>query len=461
MVRRSRARQAHVFRIARALYTGAMTTTSFRRILWTPLTVALLVGTVAWSWPTQPDEPSNDRDDVRLPSDPISRLIDDIAAGEITLAYDSAQGYLSALLEVLDIPISTQGLVFSRTSLQTDRVAPWAPRALYYNDDVYVGWVLDSPIIEIASIDPLEGSVFYTLAQRPEGPPRFEREGTTCLMCHESGITEGVPGLIMRSVLADRLGYPVTDVHEGQTTDRTPLHRRWGGWYVTGTHGDPGHAGNRRAEELDAEISSRAEYLRGFDMNSGGNALRVGEHFDTTAYLSPHSDLISLMVLTHQVRVHNLMSLVHQQGTRALGGVAAQKGGPAAGGNRSVAAVDRLVRAMLFVDEAELTGPIRGTSTFAEDFPLLGPFDQQGRSLRDFDLEYRLFRYPLSFLIYTDAFDAMPEFARNHVYDRLDDILTSEPAPGDFEHLSTDVRVAIHEILMDTKPDFASRIATR
>jgi len=426
---------------------------------WASITVAPLVLSLGFMGSETGVDPSIDRHDSRVPSDPVSRLIADLSSGDVDLAYDSAQGYLRSLLSVLDIPISSQTLVFSRTSLQTDRIAPWAPRALYFNDDVYIGWVLDSPIIEIASVDPVEGSIFFTLAQRPDGPPRFEREGTTCLMCHESRITEGVPGLIMRSVLADRLGYPVTDVHEGQTTDRTPLHRRWGGWYVTGTHGNPGHAGNTRAEDLDGDIANRRDYLAALDMNAAGNRTELGEHFDTDSYLAPHSDLVALMVLTHQVRVHNLMTLVHQQGTRAMGGLAAQKGGGTQSGTvRSVAAVDRLVRAMLFVGEAELTGAVRGTSAFAGEFADLGPHDGAGRSLRDFDLEQRVFRYPLSFLIYSSAFDALPEFARNHVYDRLNQILTAEDVEEDFQHLDDETRNAIFEILIDTKPAFAERI---
>ncbi len=394
-------------------------------------------------------------------SDPIARLRARIDAGDVHLTYDSIHGYVPALLAALNVPISSQNLVFSRTSLQTDRIAPWAPRALYFSDDIYIGWVQESPIIEIASIAPTSGALFFTLSQDPEGPPRFEREGTTCLMCHDSGITEGVPGLIMRSVLADRLGYPTTDVHEGQTTDRTPFQRRWGGWYVTGTHGTPGHSGNTRAPELYAEMGDRARYLAGFDLHSEGNVTDLSTRFDVERYLSPHSDIVSLMVLTHQVRVHNLIALVHKEGTRGVGGLAAQKPGfrsPSAPSVRSFAAMDRLVRAMLFVGEAELEGSVQGTSNFAAEFTARGPSDRQGRSLRDFDLERRLFRYPLSFLIYSDAFDALPEFALNHIYDRLGEILTEPEPREDFEHLTASDRKAIYDILLATKPAFAERI---
>ncbi len=370
-------------------------------------------------------------------TDPVNRLRMRIDAGEVQLAYDSIRGYVPALLAALDIPISSQNLVFSRTSLQTDRIAPWAPRALYFSDDVYVGWVQESPIIEIASMSLSRGAVFFTLLQNPEGPPRFEREGTTCLMCHESRITENVPGLIMRSVLADRLGYPSKEVHQGQTTDRTAFEKRWAGWYVTGTHGIPGHAGNTRAPELDSDIRDRSDYLSSFDFHAGGNVTDLSDNFDVERYLTPHSDIVSLMVLTHQVRIHNLITLAR----------------------RSLAAVDRLVRAMLFVDEATLPGPVQGTSTFVKDFTARGPSDSQGRSLRDFDLEQRLFRYPLSFLIYSDQFNALPDFALNRIYDRLGEILTVAEPGEDFVHLSAPDRRAIYEILLATKPAFADRMS--
>ena len=165
-----------------------------------------------------PDGPEDA--DESLPTDPVLRLQERIRAGTVTLEHEGEHGYLRALLEAFDIPISSQGLVFSRTSLQTDRVSPWTPRALYFNDDVYIGWVQESPILEIASVDPVEGPAFYTLSQAETDQPSFLKETTTCLMCHESRVTRGVPGFIVRSVLTDRHGYVISSVHEGGTTDK-------------------------------------------------------------------------------------------------------------------------------------------------------------------------------------------------------------------------------------------------
>ena len=72
-----------------------------------------------------------------------------------------------------------------------------------------------------------------------------------------------------------------------------------------------------------------------------------------------------------------------------------------------------LVDYLLFVDEAPLKRPVRGTSGFAERFAAAGPRDAQGRSLRDFDLQRRLFKYPCSYMIYSEAFDALPATAKD------------------------------------------------
>ena len=118
------------------------------------------------------------------------------AAAASQLPNDAERGYLPSLLRALDVPASSQTLVFSKTSLQLDRIAPWSPRALYFNDNVYLGWVQGGPIMELASVDPKLGTVFYTIGQDPSGAPRFEREGHTCLVCHDSSSVTGAAGRV-------------------------------------------------------------------------------------------------------------------------------------------------------------------------------------------------------------------------------------------------------------------------
>ena len=383
-------------------------------------------------------------------------------SGAVTLAHDSVLGYLPALLAALDIPVSSQTLVFSRTSLQTDRITPWSPRALYFNDDVYVGYVFDSPFLEIGAVDPTRGGVFYTLPQQPGasgGQPVMQREGRTCLMCHTSrAATGGVSGFMVLSTVADRYGYPITGVHEGSTTDVMPLSDRYGGWYVTGTGG---HAANRFSPMLSQEISDKAAYRARFVAEAGDPASAMvrslAGKFDTTVYLTGQSDVVALSVLTHQTIVHNLITATHEAARQALLQAAITPGGgdtvhsdhPALRG-----AVENLVRAMLFVKAAPFPSAMRGSTSFTADFQKSGRRDAKGRSLRDLDLETRLFRHPCSFLIYSEAFTSLPMVARRAVYARMWEILSGKDTSRDLQGLLERDRRAVVEILEGTVPEF-------
>lgn len=401
---------------------------------------------------------------IRLPADtsqshdPIARLQARLDAGTVTLAHDSVLGYLPALLTALDIPVSSQTLVFSRTSLQTDKITPWSPRALYFNDDVYVGYVLESHFLEIGAVDPVKGGVFYTLSQEPRARSRFARETTTCLMCHSSkGATGGVPGFMVLSTIADRHGYPITGVHDGSTSDVTPVAQRYGGYYVTGT--GP-HAGNVYAPLLGHEVHDkptfRSQFTVQFQRAAANTRRSLDSLFDTSAYISGQSDVVALMVLTHQTVVHNLIMAVQESAREAM--LEAQIGAvrydslQAPVTPRLRGAVDNLARAMLFVREARLPSPMSGSTSFTRDFARHAVRDPNGRSLRDFDLTHRLFKYPCSFLIYADAFEALPRMARRAVYARLHDFLEARE-PSD---LTDAERAAVSEILRATKAEFTT-----
>ena len=392
------------------------------------------------------------------PSDAVARLQQRIDAGAVKFDFDERWGYLPSLLKALDIPVSSQGLVFSKTSLQVDRIGPWAPRAIYFNDDVYVGGVQGGPILEIASVDPALGTVFYTLPQEPSAPPRFAREGSTCLMCHDSSsVTGGVPGLIMRSVIPDRHGYAFGSVHDGPTTDMTPIALRWGGWYVSGTAADQVHMGNVMSTSLTNEVGNVRQYLAKAPVKPASGTERLDKFFDTGAYLSSHSDAVALMVLAHQAHVHNLITIASYEARKALFEEGAGTRGTAgthqeATLRRVKAAAEPLVRAMLFADETPLAGEIKGTSSFAADFMARGVRDTRQRSLRELDLESRLFTYRLSYLIYSDSFNALPDITKSYVYQRFREVLGG--TDPEVTHLPADERRAILEILEATKPDF-------
>jgi hypothetical protein len=114
------------------------------------------------------EEPINYRSEVH---DPVANLQKRLESGETSLKYEPQHGYLKSVLEQLAIPVSSQTLVFSKTSFQYKKISPQAPRALYFNDDVYVGQVHDGKVLEFVSFDAKQGAIFYILdEQKPNIP---------------------------------------------------------------------------------------------------------------------------------------------------------------------------------------------------------------------------------------------------------------------------------------------------
>jgi len=384
-------------------------------------------------------------------SDPISRLQKRLDAGELQLRYDDEFGYLRSVLKELNVPSSSQVLVFSKTSFQAPRIAPRTPRALYFNENVTVGFVRTGEVLEFATLDPKQGTIFYTLDQEKASHPHFERRDI-CLQCHQAGATLGIPGLMVRSVTPDRNGMPLMSLGGYISDHRSPLKERWGGWYVTGTTGEQAHMGN-------AVIQNPSEDDRLPVSEGTRNVTNLSRFIDTGAYLTPHSDVVALMTLEHQTQMENLITRVAWEARMAMyenDAINKSLGEPAgtireSTAHRVNAAVEELVEYMLFSGEAPLTGSIQGTSGFSEEFTKKRPRDSKGRSLYDLDLKTRMFRYPCSYLIYTEAWDAMPPMVLSHVYERLGDVLTGKDQSPKFAHLSPADRKAILEILRATK----------
>lgn len=322
------------------------------------------------------------------------------------LEFKAPWGYLESLLRELHIPVSSQTLVFSKTSFQVSRISPDHPRALYFSDDVYVGMVRGG-FLEIAAVDPQRGAVFYELENKPSAHPRLQRRNEECLNCHFSVNTMSVPGFLTRSVVTDNAGEPNPAAGSYLTDHRSPLSQRWGGWYVTGAEDSVRHMGKARGPK-------------------GGQ------------YPTASSDITALLVLNHQVRMHNLITRV---------GYEARLNRP-----ELPDTIEATLRYLLFADEAPLREPTSAVAPFRADFEARGPEDRKGRSLRQMDLKTRLFRYPCSFLIYSASFDALPARALDPLYRRLFEVLTGADQSPVFASLKSDDRRAILEILIDTKP---------
>lgn len=387
------------------------------------------------------------------PDNCISRLQHRLDEGEVTLTYDGDKSYLPSLLKALNVPVESQMLVFSKTSLQMRRISPRTPRALYFNDDVYVGFCQSGDVLEISAVDPQLGTVFYTLNQEKNEKPHFQRRTDNCLVCHSSSRTEGVPGHLVRSLYVDVGGQPLLSAGSRMVDHTTPIEQRWGGWYVTGTHGSQKHLGNLVVRGRDVQEP--------VDNSAGQNLSELKDRLNVDRYVSPHSDIVALMMLEHQVLVHNRIVKANfdtRQAldyeimmNRTLGN--AEDARLESTTRRIKSTGDRLVEALLLVDEAKLTTPIKGTSGYAEQFTATGLRDSQGRSLRDLDLTTRLFKYPCSYLIYSGAFEGLPSESRDYVWQRLFEVLSGQDQSETYAHLSQDNRQAILEILRATKPN--------
>jgi hypothetical protein len=396
------------------------------------------------------DEPIKYRSDVH---DPVAELQKKLDRGEVTLDYEPQHGYLKSVLEKLSIPISSQTLVFSKTSFQYKKISPQSPRALYFNDDVYVGQVQDGKVLEFVSFDAMQGAIFYILDEHRADKPKFERAELDCTQCHVAAGTRNVPGVLLRSVFTTPAGTQAVHSRAYITGQDSPIEQRFGGWYVTGKTGRQFHMGNVTVQDED----DNPEQL---DRPSGANATDLSKWFDVGRYLTPHSDVVAQLVLAHQTQTHNLITLTNYQTRLALyAEEQKRKQGGDATDNLSDAArkqfekpAEELVRYMLFINEAPLTDPVEGSSAFAGEFAARGPRDPQGRSLRDFDLHTRIFKYPCSYLIYSADFDALPAQAKQYVYHRLFEILTGREQGPEFARLTGEDRRAILEILLATKP---------
>ena len=383
-----------------------------------------------------------------ISKDPVALLERKIQRGELVLPQDPQFGVLPGLLKELNVPVESQVLVFSKTSLQIHKISPSNPRALYFNDSVYVGYVPGSSILELAANDPDLGAVFYTLdfaplAEANQGV-QLVRDRGQCLSCHATSRTENVPGYLVRSIYPDASGRPRTGTSSYTTDYRSLFQTRWGGWYVTGTHGQMRHLGNAFA--LDRSDPQK------MDLEAGANRSELPSRVQPKLHLQPHSDLVALMVLEHQIRVHNLITKANYEARQAVAmDVSMNQALGRDSGYRSEStqrriqsAASSLADAILMRNESPLEQVVQGTSTFAETFASQGPLDSQNRSLRQFDLQTRLFRHRISYLIYTPEFQALPK-----------EILVPLRAHLQ-ETLRTDEYRAEREILEDTLPGWLS-----
>lgn len=363
-----------------------------------------------------------------------------------------AKKRLQWLLDELGVPVESQIFVFSKTSLQRDLINPETPRVLYFSDEAYLGW---SPTgaFEVAVFDAKLGATFYVFEPHAtKEEPLLARSGD-CLLCHSRH--EHTPSLRTRSVFPDANGEPLSGSGSSNIAPSTPLAERWGGWYVTGTKAPFEHRGNLTGKKMDDFEGPAAQPTR--------NLLSLEGVVDTRRYLLKTSDVVPLLMHDHQVHVHNVLSTANQDARIALHRWPAMReilGLPANAPPQGSCLVvfdsqaEKVLDALLCRDEAAWPAEgIHGDGVFAPAYAKTRKPDTKGRSLRDLDLQTRLFRYRCSPLIYSESFTSLPKQLHDIVLLRLSSGLRAFPPSPSFGHLPDDERAAIHEILSATLPN--------
>ena len=354
-------------------------------------------------------------------NDTVTVLQRQVDAGVVKLAFEGQQGFLRSVLEKLSVPAESQVLLFSKTGIQRDFTSPERPRALYFNDRVVVGYIPGAPLLEIASHDPTQGVIFRTLEQLPV--VRFARPDG-CLGCHRSANSMDVPGILVRSMFTAPDGRTIQSLGSFIVDHRSQLEQRWGGWYVTGGHGRARHMGNAMIANIDKPEAAIGEGTL--------NRSTLIERVDAAAYPRNTSDIAALLVFDHQGHAINLLTRLGWE-TRIA--AAEQRLDFSTGELRDLA--KELADYFVFAGEAPLNGAVESNGGFAKVFTEAGVRDRKGRSLRELDLQTRLFKYRCSYMIYSPAFDALPRAAQFAVFARLREQLTDRDTM---------------EILDDTKP---------
>lgn len=389
------------------------------------------------------------------PNDPARKLENLLRNGKATVDRRDAWSVLRDLMRHFNIPEASQVMVFSKTSKQNDRIHPQTPRVVYFGDEAYLGYCLGGSI-EVATVDPRLGPIFYLLnPDVPASQPlHFERD-QSCLSCHGGVFSPGVPGVLVRSVFPGPEGHPIMSQGSTVVDSTTPFESRWGGWYVTGRHGDALHRGNVTAVELPDNSCD-------LPADKGANLTNLNAIFDTSPYPRATSDIVALMVLEHQTGVQNVLTKANHSALRAMHmqtSLQRELGEPVqtepVGTARRIIdhSAEDVLDALLFKDEATLPeGGIEGDGAFEAAFARNARRSPDGRSLRDFQLHTRLFKYRCSYMIHSQTFAHLEASLKKTVLDRLATVLEGRDGSDRYAHLGESERRHIRVLIGDLLP---------
>ena len=370
----------------------------------------------------------------RPPQDAVTAALAKIQSGELKVDTSSDRAFVASLLGALKVPVSSQLLVYSATSMQSGIINPRNPRALYFNDEIYVGFV-PGGLVEIMGVDPELGGVFYIFDKPQPGQlPRTDRS-TRCFNCHAGSATMRIPGLLAESVAPIISGASYENYRRDEQGHQIPLADRFGGWHVTSA---------KPFGETKANIFARSD-------GSGVKIVKVkpGEMWDIEKHLLPSSDILPHLIHEHQIGFDN--QVIHAAYlAREIG----DKGRTPtlADDKRLNEKATALVRYILFTDEAKLPpSGIAGDEKYAADFLSNKKASGTGLSLKDLDLKTRMFKHRCSYMLYTPQWQKLPAMIKNRVYAGMKLALSGKDQ--NYAYLSAQERLAIVSILRETLPD--------
>jgi hypothetical protein len=372
----------------------------------------------------------------------LTQLAADLASGAREVKGASGLDRLKYVLNELHVPEESQVLVFSKTSHQNRLIHPKNPRSLYFSENSYVGYVPGGDI-EVIVQDPQLGPVYYLIeANHPEGL-KIERDLTTCISCHATSNTENVPGMLIRSVFPDEDGRPLLAMGTQLVDHETPLSERWGGYYVTGQSSLP-HFGN---QFFSVSITPEPKPSHQTDLASA---------LDVSKYLRSTSDIVALLILEHQCKMHNLLNAAAMNYRRALflNQILNPDSKPDSGSAGIVAEsmAEKIVDCLFFKGEADSGEDLEGNVDFQKTFEARFPRTKDGRSLADFKLYQRVFKYRCSYMVYSEAFKNLPAQVKRTVLKKMHSALSgNDPAYG---WLRASENQKVDAILAETLPEW-------
>ena len=356
--------------------------------------------------------------------DRVSRLLDAVGRGEISVEAPDELGFLRKLLAALEVPVSSQMLVMTATSLQKQMISPRRPRALYFNEDTYVGYVPGGRV-EILSLEEDEGLHLGIFDRAVTGRMPTLRHNENCLTCHQPPELGGAVGLVIESVVPTIHGGGMRAYRREQTGHGIPLGERFGGWLLTDAPDFP-HQGNRIVD-----LSGESPRDR---------ILKPGELYPWSQYPVATSELLPQLLQEHQAGAINRCAVAAQRlaATRERARVLAEE-------------ARTLARYFLFADEAPLPPGVQASAeygaAFAANRRAVG-----GAALKDLDLQTRLLKYRCSYMIYTPAFTGLPEDLRVATLGEIARALrTSAP---EYAYLPATEKGTLRAILTATVPGF-------